>query len=233
MSFPGLDAENAQARIAAGPSAPKIPRLGHSILVGSVGFLTVSLCAFSPWALFGKWLYTHGGEGGMYAVCAVVFILLSGAVLNPLVIGPGTLVRFSALFAMAFMAYALVWCGAWFGLARPAGAAVAGIVGSVGGMTVMGLILCSAFGAPAQRGRVIMALIAANLAGYFAGGMLHSPDVAKPIAAALGLGTDKRAVGSVAALLWGVAYGLGTGAGLGYAIYTCQENLRRRLKSGG
>jgi hypothetical protein len=92
------------------------PTLQASVLRGTVGFTVVSVAGFVPWAVFGRWLGRHVGEAGMYAVCALVFIGLSGPLLHRLILGPGSLRRFNQLFGLSFTAYSVAWIAGWMAL---------------------------------------------------------------------------------------------------------------------
>src|SRR5579872_3287478 len=87
---------------------------GGSVLRGSLGFGAVSVAAYAVWAFAGRWLSAHLREGGFYAVVAAVFLGLSGLFLHKLMEGPSPFRRFMRAFVPAFLAYAAVWCGAWF-----------------------------------------------------------------------------------------------------------------------
>ena len=90
------------------------------------------------------------------------------------------------------------------------------IGGLLGGACAMGLVLTLAFDAPRAIGKVVVALFVLNALGYYIGGRLHGK-----------LAIDHRALGM---LLWGVCYGVGLGAGLGLAFYSCQERVRAALR---
>src|SRR5258708_3112341 len=76
----------------------------HAMVRGSIGFATVGLAAFYVWAAGGKWFQAHLGEAGLYSACALVFILGSGLLLHPLVLGSGSFLRFYTIFIPAFIA---------------------------------------------------------------------------------------------------------------------------------
>jgi hypothetical protein len=198
-----------RARATDPPSPP--PTLAASLLRGVVGFTLVSVAGFAPWAFGGAWFYPRVGEAGLYATCAVVFIVLSGLLLHPLIIGPGSLARFYKLFGFAFAAYSAAWIGCWMWLGGDAG----GITGLLSGTIAMGAIFVCAFDAPRAALPVIVALFALNTLGYYAGGWAM----------------DKLVVSQmrVAMLLWGVGYGVGLGAGLGFAFHRCQAEARALL----
>lgn len=177
-----------------------------AMLYGALGLSLVSVLAYSIWAY-----NVIRSEGAMYAAIATIYIALSGVVLGRLVIAPGATGRFVALLAVAFLAYAVCWCLFWFGLKRKYHA---DLWGSVAGLAAMSALLFSAFGKKDGLLLIFLVLLGFHSLGYYVGGVL------------------KGAVsGSTGKLLWGAAYGLGFGAGVGYLIYRCQEPLKLRLRS--
>jgi hypothetical protein len=192
-----------------GPSA----NLSQSILRGSLGFAAVGVAGFAVWAFGGKWLYTHVGEVGLYLTCALVFIGLSGLVLHPLVRGPGSLMRFYKIFLPAFGAYAVAWSAAWFvsrfGLGE--------WLGSLAGSVLLAFMIGRGLGHCRSLVKVSIVMFALHSAGYFAGGRLMGWLMSSAHAGLLG-GHHF----ALAQLSWGLLYGLGTGAGLGYAFFTFQ-----------
>src|SRR4051794_6477928 len=136
MSFFQLDPASTAARArASGPA--RIPSLGQSLLIGIVGFTAVSVAGFIPWAVFGHLLGPLVGERGVYIVCALVFIALSGPALHRLIIGPGSLSRFYQLFSLAFIVYSALWIAIWMSVRGYRGS----VLGLLGGTLAMGLIL--------------------------------------------------------------------------------------------
>lgn len=222
----GLHADAIVERVAASGRPPHLPGLGESVLRGAVGFTLVSVGGFAPWMLAGGWFYRHTGEPGLYAACALVFIGLSGPLLHPLIIGPGSLVRFYQLFGLAFLAYSTAWSVAWMALRGGAG----GLVGLAAGAAVMGGIFARGFRARGAVFQISIVLFLVNAAGYFAGEWAH--DLVRALrqgnASGIVLPDSTRAWLSKAA--WGVCYGLGFGAGIGYAFHACQAEVRRRLR---
>jgi hypothetical protein len=190
----------------------------HAMIRGSVGFAIVSVAAFSVWAFAGKWFQHHGGEGALYGACTLAFALLSGLLLCPLMRGSASVMRFYSIFAPAFVAYAIVWCLAWFALHYGLGEWLGALLGSAAFVGV----LCWRF----QNGRpfILVSLIvfALNLAGYFLGGHL-THWLLSPHGSALLTGVSKPGIAVVAKLCWGLVYGLGFGAGIGYAFHTIQN----------
>lgn len=225
MTLFGLHPEAVQSRIPRGRTAEKLPSLGRSLVMGTLGFTLASLVVYGSWALHGRAMYRSFGEGGAYAVWAVVFIALAGALLNPLVIGPGSLGRFYALFATAFTAYAVLWSVSWFLIRGRAGE----WAGSLTGSAALALLLCAGFGTRDGRWKVVLVLFLLHSAGYFAGGFLHEwirgvgPDHW------LHQAFDRSTRSWMAKLSWGFAHGAGLGAGLGYTLHHCQSGIRRAL----
>jgi hypothetical protein len=211
MSFFQLDAASIAARARAAGS-PRIPSLAQSLLIGIAGFTVVSVAGFVPWAVFGHLLGPWVGERGVYVVCALVFIALSGPALHRLIIGPGSLSRFYKLFSLAFIVYSILWIAIWMSLRGHRGS----VLGLLGGTLAMGVILALAFDAGRRIVTVVAALFLLNAAGYFIGGVCEE---------ALFVYN-----GLAARLSWGVCYGIGFGAGLGLAFYLCQAEARRLLR---
>ncbi len=186
--------------------SPASPGAFRSTLHGAVGFAAVSVAAFSVWAFAGK---KFPNEGTMYAAVAAVFVALSGIVLHPLVAGPRRLLRFTAAFVPAFLAYAAAWCAAWFPLRDRTGEWLGSAGGSVAFALVAGAMLRNLRAVP----RVALLLFACHSAGYFAGGEVHA--WATPHSA------------TAAMLGWGLAYGFGFGAGIGIAFARLQQPGRK------
>jgi hypothetical protein len=209
MGWFQLDPESIAGRASAAGSP--IPSPGATIVRGIVGFTVVSVAGFVPWAVLGRWLHQHVGEAGMYAVCALVFILLSGPMMHRLIMGPGSLSRFYKLFTVSFVAYSVAWIVGWMALRGHPGS----VAGLLAGTAVMGWMLVSAFDARRETWKVIAALFALNAAGYFVGGVIEAA-----------LYREHRLL---AMLLWGASYGMGFGAGLGVAFYLCQSRARAIL----
>lgn len=169
--------------------------------MGGLGFGLVSLGVFATVAFAERWMYVHLGLLGAYLVWTALFILLGGTALGLLVVGRWRLPKFYLLFGLAFFAYAAGWIGAYFNFRGVTGE----WLGSLAGSVLMGAVLAAGF----RAGRTILKLSAAlfvtNSAGYFLGSALNN---------AVG--------GSTGMLLWGTAYGLFLGAGLGAALHWCQ-----------
>jgi hypothetical protein len=211
------------------PAPPELASIAHSaqpsrqrvmraMLRGSLGFAGVSLTGFSVWAVAGKWFYAHLGEAGLYGACLLVFLGVSGLLLPPLVVASPRLVRFYLVFIPAFLAYAVVWSGAWFTLHFGLGEWLGSLLGSIAFAAVVG------WGFRNFRGFVAACavLFCFHSAGYFLGGRLMywlaSPDAAHALPA-----FSKAQLSILAKLAWGLLYGLGFGAGIGFAFCTAQE----------
>ncbi len=111
--------------------------LASSIVYGAVSFGGVSVLAYSIWAF-----RLIEGQAAMYASVAAIYIGLTGLALSRLVLGPGAARRFAALFATAFLGYALAWCAFWFGLN---GKYDADLWGAAAGLAFMTWLLRRAF----------------------------------------------------------------------------------------
>lgn len=196
---------------ASSQARPQVPTLAGSIALGTVGFTLVSVAGFVPWAVFGRALGRAAGEAGMYAACAVVFLVLSGLFLHRLILGPGSLGRFYAVFGVSFTLYSAAWIAGWMALRGHPGS----VAGLLAGTAAMAGCLCAAFGVLRRWLAVTAILFVLNSAGYFLGGVVEAA-----------LFKTHR----VAAMLsWGVFYGLGLGAGLGWAFHLCQTEARGLL----
>lgn len=211
MRLFGLDPESTVARAKSTSSPPRILSLAESVVVGSLGFALVSLVSFGVWAWGGRWLHLHTGELGLYAACAIVLIGGGGAVFGRLLIDTHGRRRFYCLFALAFFLYAGVWTGSYFSLRDKSGEWLASLLGPA----ILGMTFANAFGAPSAKRKVVFTLVVTHSLGYFMGALLY-----RAFAAPAGM------------LLWGLAYGLSFGAGIGYALHACQAEIRERLREG-
>jgi hypothetical protein len=171
---------------------------------GAVGFAVVSVAAFSVWAFGGRSFQGKSGELLMYGTIALVFLGLSGLTLHPLVAGPRRWLTFYRVFVPSFLAYAVVWSMAWFALRFGTGEWLGSLAGSAAFALVAGLLQGGLRAFPRAAG----VLFAAHSAGYFLGG--------------LAFGSLKASHPTLAMLSWGLVYGLGFGAGLGYVFFTGQ-----------
>src|SRR5262245_6808660 len=210
MDLFGLTADRVMARMRHDKRNNSIPSLSRSLLIGGVGFCFASLCVFATVAFAERWMYRNLGLGGAYTVWTVLFIFLGGALLSPLVIGPGRLWRFMFLFGMAFLLYAVGWVGSYFTLRGFKGEWAGSLVGSI----LMALVVAQAFGVMKTFFAQAAALFIANSAGYFLGDLLNN-----------------SIRGKTGMLLWGVLYGLFLGAGLGLSIFLAQTPLRNKLNN--
>jgi len=229
MSRFGLDTESIVARVAASAVPPRVPTVRQSLFIGGVGFGLVGLAAFGVWSFGGKSLAPAVGEPGLYALCALVFIGLAGIVFGQVVIGPGGTPRIYALFTLSFLAYAGLWCAAWFGLR---GSLVAEVAGALVGSAAMAGTLAWGFGASREFLRVATALILLNALGYFLGEIWWRWLPGEGGAQLLGnlLNRPQRVL--LAQLGWGLIFGGCFGAGIGYALFLCQHEVRARLRTG-
>ena len=224
MSWFQLDAESTLERVRASGRPAKVPSLGRSLVQGMAGFMVLSVAGFAPWAAGGRWLHRHVGEMGLYLVCAAVFIGLSGPLLHGLIIGPKTLGRFYKIFGIAFSVYAVLWIAGWMVLRGHPGS----VVGLLAGTTAMGWILARGFGSR-EMVKIVAVLFILNSLGYFIGGVVEGGVMGMKSLSLLGSPVPRRTQGLIAMLLWGVFYGFGFGAGLGWAFYLCQARARELL----
>ena len=222
----GLDPQSILDRVKISGNPARVPTLRESVWRGTIGFTLVSLAGFAPWVLAGRWFYLNIGEAGLYVVCAGVFTGLSGVLLHRLIIGPGSLIRFYKIFSLAFVAYAIAWTVGWMLLRGFAGS----IVGLLAGAAVMGAILAQGFAARGVWWKIIVILFLANAVGYFIGEWAHNFIPTLKEGNALGLTLENSTRAMLSKVAWGFFYGLGFGAGIGFAFYLCQKDARRLLK---
>lgn len=222
MSWFQLDPESVVSRVQASGQPAHVPTLGASLLRGVLGFTLVSIAGFAPWAVAGGWLYERLGEAGLYTVCALVFIGAAGLLMHRLIIGPGSLSRFYLLFAPAFGLYSVAWIVGWMAFKGHPGS----VAGLLAGTALMGWMLARAFDAGREAIKIIAALFVLNALGYFVGGVVEGA-----LMHANGLPTGGGVQSIVAKSSWGVCYGAGLGAGLGWAFYMCQAKTRAVLRA--
>ncbi|WP_395741509.1 hypothetical protein [Prosthecobacter sp.] len=215
MAWFQLDPQSIATRARAAGSP--VPTLGASLTRGIVGFTLVSIAAFIPWAVFGRWFHLHLGKSGevaMYTACAVVFLALTSPLLHRLIIGPGSVSRFYKVFGITFTAYSIAWIFGWMSLRGHPGS----LAGLFLGTAVMACLLVAAFDALRSIVKVFLSLFILNTAGYFLGGVSEH---------------YLMSVHKVSAMLsWGLFYGIGLGAGLGLAFHICQQRARTLLAGG-
>ena len=179
-----------------------IPSLQRSLLIGGLGFAVVSLCVFATVAFGERWMYRNLTVIGAYLVWTVMFILLGGAVLGSLVVRRWRLPRFYLLYGLAFFVYAVGWFVAYFMLRGAAGE----WLGSLAGSVLMALVFAAGFGVTHSALKFAALLFIANSLGYFIGDTLNA-----------------HFGGSTGMLLWGLAYGLFLGAGIGAVLHFAQR----------
>lgn len=173
------------------------------MLKGAAGFCVPSLLVFGSWALGGKWMYRNLTEAGAYAVWAFMFIGLAGVVLHRLLVTFRPLGWFQGVFTVAFLLYAIGWSAAWFALRNHAGEWLGSMVGTI----LMTLVFARAFNVKRQTLRMLTGLFLAHSTGYFIGGILYA-----------------NIPGGAGKMLWGLCYGLGFGAGIGWALSFCRND---------
>ncbi|HKR21103.1 MAG TPA: hypothetical protein VJS17_00860 [Pyrinomonadaceae bacterium] len=178
-----------------------IPTLARSLVVGALGFGVVSLCVFATVAFAERWMYRMLGLTGAYLTWTVLFILLGGGVLGSLVVRRWRLPKFYLLYGLAFLLYAVGWTASYFVLRGTAGE----WVGSLAGSVLMALVFAMGFGAMKSVLKFSALLFVANSIGYFLGSALNDSITGRP-----------------GMLLWGVAYGLFLGAGIGAVLHYAQ-----------
>ncbi len=185
----------------------QLPSLRRSIVTGAYGFGLVSLGVFATVAFGERWMYRTLGLLGAYLTWTVLFVVLSGAVFGSLVVGRWRLPRFYLLFGLAFIAYAAAWMVAYFTLRGLTGE----WVGSLAGSILMAVVFAVGFGSLSSTPKLSAILFVTNFLGYFSGSKLND---------AFG--------GRLGMMLWGAAYGLLFGAGIGAALHLAQRQLSKQ-----
>lgn len=199
----------AQARIVWEQSAaymePPPISLARSLVIGTTGFTLASLAVYGFWAGAGRFMYRTFGEAGFYAVCAALFVVFGAVLLKPL--ARVSFPRFAMIYGGAFSGYALCWCLGWFLVRGRPGEWLGGFAGSL----AFCFVLAAAFGAWRSLGPSTLVLFLGHSAGYFLGGIAY------------------ERISVLPQIAWGFFYGLGTGAGIGYAF--CQAQRQQSLPS--
>src|SRR5688500_15682921 len=178
-----------------------MPSLTRSVVTGAIGFCLVSLVVFATVAFGERWMYQRLSFAGAYLTWTVLFILLGGAVLGSLVFGRWRLPKFYLLYGLAFLLYAVGWIAAYFTLHGTRGE----WAGSLAGSILMGLVFAAGFNTIRSTPKFALSLFVANSIGYFLGSALN--DAVR---------------GPSGMLLWGAAYGLFLGAGIGAVLHYSQ-----------
>jgi hypothetical protein len=212
MALFQLDPQSVADRARASGRAARVPGIIESVWRGALGFMTVGVVGFAPWAIFEKW-FRSMRETQLYVACTLAFIAASGPFLHRLIIGPGSLPRFYKVFAMAFTAYAAAWIACWVAMRGSTGE----VFGLLAGASAMGLVIAGAFGAMHSVLAIVLALVAGTGLGYYAGDWFYQNN-----------SHDHR---YLAMTIWGLLYGTGFGAGLGIALYLSQSETRRHLRA--
>lgn len=208
------------------PAGPAGSPLAVAMGRGALGWAGVSVLAYSVWASGGRWFHQHGGEPALYLAVGMVFLGLSGPVLHPLVAGPGRLRRSYQAFLPAFLAYAIVWCAAWFALRSPAGE----WLGSLGGTLAFAPLASRSLGHLPGACRSAPVLFLTHSAGYFAGGLWMGWLAGRHGREAFP-GVDPASLRLAAQLGWGLFHGLGFGAGLGAVFHFAQPGPAPRSRA--
>jgi hypothetical protein len=176
------------------------------LLTGGIGFGAASLCVFATVAYAEGWMYRNLGLLGAYLAWTILFILLGGGALGPLVVRRWQMPKFYLLFAVAFFAYAVGWVASYFVLGGVVGEWIASLVGSF----LMALVFAAGFGVARSAFSLSAILFVANSLGYFLGSAVNN------------------SLGSRAGmLLWGLIYGVFLGAGLGAVLHLAQARSGR------
>ena len=152
-------------------------------------------------------MYTHLSVLGAYLAWTALFILLGGGILGSLVVDRWRLPKFYLLYGLAFLVYAVGWITAYFVLRGRPGE----WLGSLAGSVLMALVFAAGFKRIQSIAKFALILFVANSIGYFLGSALND-----------------NIGGQVGMMLWGVAYGLFLGAGIGVVLHFAQTQSGTR-----
>lgn len=180
---------------------------------GALGFAMVSVVAFSVWAYSGSLFGGLKSKLVLYSTIAAVFMLLSGFILSPLAGGLG---RFYKTFPLAFLLYSVAWCVAWFSLRGRTGE----WIGAAAGCLVFTWVTFKLMGS--TRGWLLTAIgvFILHTIGYFAGDWaMYDFWLAPEKVQAL----TKAKAALAGKLSWGLLYGLGFGAGIGWLYHRARQ----------
>src|SRR5687767_10695004 len=188
----------------------------HAILNGAWRFALVSVLAFGFWAVESKILPRGFGEIWTFVGCLLAFMIFTEIFMVKLVNEPNARAKFNRSFIPAFIVYAIIWSVFWFALHSGLGE----WLGSAVGCAAFAAILGRQLGAKSGYAKVIAFLIVAHAAGYFLGGKVFYMARNPPEFFA---SWSKANLWAFAKLMWGLFYGLGFGAGIGYAFHVFQR----------
>ena len=181
-------------------------------LHGGIGFALVSTAAFSVWAFAANFFRNIGGETGLYVAIAIVFLGFSGLVMWPMAGGIGC---FYKAFFPAFLDYSALWCVAWFAFQGKVGE----WLGSFLGCIVFTHVVMKKFRSEKSRLPVFAVVFLLHSAGYFAGDWAMY-QYCKPKALTFAKNSsDWQHWMILGKLAWGLFYGLGFGAGIGWVFH--------------
>ncbi len=176
-------------------------------------FTVASLAAFSFWAFGGKLLKPLGAVG-LDLVCAVIFIVLGSVLLHPLIKCRITFKNFCIAFTLAFSAYVAVWLASWYGIKGKLGEWTHSIVGPI----ALAMLLLRQTRTHHASIALLLAVVALHSLGYFAGDSLYAW-VKSPAGVEMFSSLSKSERFKLAAMSWGLAYGLGLGSALGLILH--------------
>lgn len=170
---------------------------------GAFRFTLASLVVYATVAFGEGWMYENLGRSGAYAAWTILFIGLGAYSLQNLVRETMQGFRFTLIFSLSFLLYAIGWIACYFSL----GGGLGEWLGSLAGSVLLSLGLALGFGRFARSPIISIVIFTLHSAGYFLG------DIANNI--------FPRPTGM---LLWGLAYGIGLGAALGAALFILQSS---------
>ena len=181
--------------------------LRSSVLLGSLGFTLASLVVFATVAFGENWMYHNLGEIGSYLAWGLMFVILGGILLSPLIWGPRRLARFLPGFALSFFGYVIGWYTGYIGFGMRSGEWLGAVLGCL--FFAAGLAAMFKIKSYVLVLQLFLVVFLLNAAGYFLGEMLYF-----------------SIHGRTGMLFWGLVYGLFFGAGIGAAIHLAQKQTQ-------
>jgi len=177
-----------------------------SVLMAGLRFSIVGLAGFAPW-VFGAGKF-HSTTI-LYTACAIPFFALGGLALYPDVRGRLSLGKTYLLFFGAFFAFSAGWCLLYLSMHGKHGE----VFGALLGTAALCLVVRSTF---AKQGGFLQSLgvvFTLFTVGYFAGDWLFYVVIPHSLA-------------SWGQLAWGICFGFGFGAGLGWLARECTASQK-------
>ncbi|BBM83516.1 hypothetical protein [Candidatus Uabimicrobium amorphum] len=176
----------------------------YSILSGALAFTIASIIVFVTVAFAERQLYQLLGLLGAYIFWIILFISSGTILLYRLVRRIMSLPRFAIAYSVSFVLYSLAWMMSYYNMRNSTGE----WVGSLTGSFAIAISFAVFFALPQYIARWTLFFFVLHSIGYFIGSNVFA-----------------MAPSRETMILWGITYGLGTGAGLGFILYYVKEHF--------